>query len=78
MARIIPPSATRPLLEEDGAPTDQSRDFFNNVANYSIEGDGSPVGTLSPRFIGQIYTDTTAADSYISVGLLNTDWKAIT
>lgn len=78
VARIPPPSAFRPLFDEDGAPTDQTREFFNFISKLSIEGDGDPNGVTNPTFIGQIYSDIANEDSYISTNLTNTGWKAIT
>lgn len=41
------------------------------------EGAGSPVGSATPAFIGQLYHDTTADAYYRSTGLTAADWTAI-
>lgn len=40
-------------------------------------GAGSPVGTATPAFVGQLYHDTVADTYYRSTGLTNADWTAI-
>lgn len=78
MARILPPSAFRPLFDEDGAPTDQTREFFNLVSKLTIENDGDPNGVLDPLFIGQHCVDTTNEEEYVNVDGTNTGWKQTT
>lgn len=34
----------------------------------------SPIGTITPDFIGQTYTDTVVPNLYYSTGLTNADW----
>lgn len=41
------------------------------------EGAGSPVGVAVPKFIGQLYHDTTNDQYWRSTGLANTDWVLI-
>lgn len=41
------------------------------------EGVGSPVGSATPAFIGQLYHDTVADSYYRSTGLTAADWTAI-
>lgn len=78
MARIIPPSTIRPLINQDLTPTDQTREFFNLQSQMSIESDGTPNGSIEPLIIGQICVDVTNGDAYINVDLTNTGWKLIT
>lgn len=43
--------------------------------SYSTqEGSGSPVGSVTPEFKGQIYFDTLNQQLYVSSGLDNTNW----
>lgn len=39
---------------------------------------GSPSGTYTPKFIGEMLLDTTNSDWYIATGTTNSDWKKIT
>lgn len=82
MARIIPPSAIRPLFEQDGSPTDQTREFFNLISQLTIESDGNPNGTVEPLYIGQMCVDVTTVPAsrhaYVNVDLTNTGWRQIT
>lgn len=41
---------------------------------YPIYDSGSPSGTYTPEFIGQLYVNTDNDDVYYSTGLTNTDW----
>ncbi|MEM6378819.1 MAG: hypothetical protein AAF705_11405 [Bacteroidota bacterium] len=46
-----------------------------------LTGLGTPAGSITPQFIGQIYIDTTTSGSevgYLAIGIANTDWKQIT
>ena len=55
---ITPPSANRPLLDDQGTMTQQTRKFMNAVARLSIlEGSGSPEGVLEARAT-RLYMDT--------------------
>lgn len=38
----------------------------------------SPVGTLTPQFLGQTAVDSVADQAYIAVGLTSADWKQVT
>lgn len=82
MARFIPPSAIRPLIDANGGLTDQSREYFNLTSKLSIEVDGNPNGSVEPLFIGQMAVDVTTAPAsrhaYINVDLTNTGWRQIT
>lgn len=58
--------------------------LFNQIASGQVpaactyqSGTGSPVGTATPAFIGQLYHDTNADTYYRSTGLTNADWTAI-
>jgi len=42
--------------------------------NNSQSGVVSPIGTMTPDFIGQTYIDTVAGIAYTSTGLTNADW----
>jgi acetylornithine/succinyldiaminopimelate/putrescine aminotransferase len=42
--------------------------------NNSQSGVISPIGTVTPDFIGQTYIDTVAGIAYTSTGLTNADW----
>ena len=42
-----------------------------------IIGSDSP-GSIKPKFVGQIFVDTTNQIGYLAVGPENTDWKQIT
>ena len=77
MARIISPSATRPLFNEDGSPTNQTREFFNLISKLSIEGDGNPNSSVDPLFRGQMYTDVSADEVYVNTDETNTGWVKI-
>lgn len=43
----------------------------------ALSGAGSPVGSVAPEFIGQLYHDTVADTYYRSTGLTNADWTLI-
>ncbi len=49
-----------------------------NVAQTT--GSGSPIGSLVPTYIGQLYRDTsmTPNDIWMSTGVANTDWNKLT
>ena len=61
-------SLDRPIVEQDGSLTVQSREFFSTITQRSlIIGTGSPEGAV-PAFQGSIYMDdagTTGAILYI-------------
>ena len=40
-------------------------------------GAATPVGTVSPYFVGEMYLDTTAVKWYRSTGMANTNWVAL-
>lgn len=42
--------------------------------NNMINGSGSPIGVITPDFIGQTYIDTVSHIVYFSKGLTNADW----
>ena len=55
---ITPPSANRPLLDDQGTMTQQTRKFMNAIARLSIlEGSGSPEGVIEARAT-RLYMDT--------------------
>jgi hypothetical protein len=37
-------------------------------------GAGSPQGTLTPQYVGEIYQDTSAGGIWYASGLTNNDW----
>jgi hypothetical protein len=80
VARINPPSATRPLLNENLTPTEQSRRFFNLVSYLGvIEYAGTPENNVD-GLLGQFCLDTSNADGYMKTSDPggNTGWKKIT
>lgn len=42
-----------------------------------ISGSGTPIGSVTPEFVGQEYLDTSGTVWYKSTGLTNTDWVAL-
>ena len=55
---IMPPSANRPLLDDQGTMTQQTRKVMNAIARLSIlEGSGSPEGVIEARAT-RFYMDT--------------------
>lgn len=50
------------------------------VGDSIIDNAGTPVGAVTPNYIGQLCRNTTPVpdDFYIAVGLTNTDWEQIT
>lgn len=53
--------------------------LFDGENGY-IQGSGSPVGSVTPEFIGQQYKDTTASNTtglYMSTGTTSADWSDI-
>ena len=55
---ITPPSANRPLLDDQGTMTQQTRKFMNAIARLSpLEGSGSPEGVVEARAT-RLYMDT--------------------
>jgi hypothetical protein len=59
------------------------RDWFNKVVTYRKDysgvrtGAATPVGSVTPYYVGEQYIDTSGLKSYISSGLLNTNWIAL-
>jgi hypothetical protein len=47
------------------------------AAQLVLTGTGSPVGNITPIFVGQLYTDNTTPGLYISTGLTNTAWNQL-
>lgn len=39
-----------------------------------LTGTASPSGSQTPDFVGQVFVDTTAGNTYMSIGLTDTDW----
>ena len=54
--------------------------FYREMAKrFSYhENAGSPSGSITPRWIGDLCLDTTNDDWYKAYGSTNTDWKSIT
>lgn len=48
------------------------------LVSYIPDAGGSPVGSLTPSFIGEISRDNVGDDFYIASGLTNADWLKIT
>lgn len=42
-----------------------------------ITGSGTPVGSVTPDYVGQVYRDTGPSDLYMAYGTSNTFWKLI-
>jgi len=51
----------------------------NGTINYTdrLEGTGSPVGSVVPRRVSDLYLDTSGNAFYRSYGLTNNDWQAL-
>lgn len=43
----------------------------------SRTGAATPVGSVTPRHVGEVYVDTTADTAYVAVGLTSSDWDQI-
>lgn len=56
------------------------RKFFERLAELFsyLTNAGSPAGSVTPRFVGDMCLDTSNSDWYKSHGTENTDWKSIT
>jgi hypothetical protein len=54
--------------------------YLVTVPGHFVSNSGTPVGALTPTFVGQLARDTNATpgDFYIAVGLTNSDWEKIT
>ena len=54
--------------------------FYQELSKYLSyhENNGSPSGTIIPRWVGDMCLDTANDDWYKAYGLTNTDWKSIT
>jgi parallel beta-helix repeat protein len=59
------------------ATTDAATKGYVETSRIPLSGTGSPVGSVTPVFVGQHYIDTTAPGSeviWFAVGLANTNW----
>jgi hypothetical protein len=67
-------------IETDaGDPRKVKLSSLRTASNAAASGNGTPVGSVVPSFLGQEYFDTGASDWYKSTGILNnTQWKKIT
>lgn len=52
-------------------------DGYKLLHSY-VSGSGSPVGSVTPNFIGQEYFQTTGSNFFKATGLTSSDWKQIT
>lgn len=54
--------------------------YLVTVPSHFVSNSGTPVGVLTPTYVGQLARNTSATpdDFYIAVGLTNADWEQIT
>jgi hypothetical protein len=66
---VVPPKSDTELLR-----------FYEAISRHLSyqTGGGSPSGSVTPRFLGDKYLDTTNDDWYVAYGSGNTDWKSTT
>ncbi len=57
-----------------GTLTNQADLVAALVALRPLTGVGSPIGSVTPAYIGQFYTDSAAPSLYQASGLTNVDW----
>jgi hypothetical protein len=46
-------------------------------ANNTISGVVTPIGSVTPDFLGQVYIDTVTSFFYFAVGVTDMDWVTI-
>ena len=66
----------RPPRTDDVKETER---FFKRVCELLsyFTNAGSPVGSIVPRFVGDMCLDTSNSDWYKAHGLTSSDWKSI-
>lgn len=61
MAKQVPLTNIRPIVDANGILTQEAREFFNNLASQpSLTGSGSPEGVVEAN-VGVLYMDTTGS-----------------
>ena len=78
MAEIIPPTATRPIVEPNDTMTQQTRTWANNVSKLAvIEGEDGPEGVVIAE-VTRWFFHTIDETLFIKAsGSGNTGWKQV-
>ena len=58
-------------------PVDNLTGSDTRLSSVNRRNAGSPSGTLTPRYAGEIVMDTTGSQLFMGTGTTNTDWTPV-